>query len=240
MMHALRGLACWMTCVFVHSHVALARFDASAQRSIEFTGETLPDGYFEMGLRKLMYGVTDNLMIETNLGFDVLAGWSAGAAYRLNLTRNLRLTPSLGYFRPKSNPRDWVAQGALSIGMNRGDHSQHSLAVNVAGRNQTWLEMETYDETTGEELTPFRSGRRNSLWLGFDYSYYTPGGNLAYVGSDQLVPYFGFTWAWENLHAGFVLAEINSWSIKAWIPADLPFDSNFSYFLPLPYVYFRF
>jgi hypothetical protein len=221
------------------ANVAFARFDETS-RSVEFTGETLAAGDFELGLGKVHAGVTDSVMVTTVPVAAASGSWSAGAAWRIALPRGLRLTPAFEYFGEVKDSGGAVIRGGVGLGLNRGERKQHSFTVNVRGKRQPTFLFGTFDGETGEQLTPDRFVQRNSMWLGFDYSYYTPGGNLAYVGSDQLVPYFGFTWAWDHIHAGLIVVEVNSWSLKAYLPADLPLDLNFSYFLPLPYVYFRF
>lgn len=222
-----------------HGATAFARFDET-NRSVEFTGETLPAGDFEIGLFKAHAGVTDSLMVTTLPLAGLLGFFAGGAAWQISLPRRLRLTPSFEYFGGTNASGGPTIRGGIGMGLNRGDRLQHSFTVNVRGKREPHFVFGTFDEETGNQLTPDRHVQRNSLWLGFDYSYYTPGGNLAYVGSEQLVPYFGFTWAWDHVHAGLIVAEINSWSLKAFIPADIPVDKTFSYFLPLPYIYVRF
>ena len=51
--------------------------------------------------------------------------------------------------------------------------------------------------------------------------YYTSSGNLFYVGLASVVPYAGFTWAWQNVQLGLI-------------------SSLATLFIPMPYLYFRF
>lgn len=211
------------------------------ERSVEQTGETLTAGRFELGLAKLMYGVTDGLQIETNYLYDIYSAASFGAKKKFDLTRGVRVTPYFQYLKLKNvEGQDFNLQAGATIGITRGDRKQHSFAVTISGRSEPYLDLGESDPDTGDVIREMSWRKRNRLWMGFDYSYYTPGGNLAFVGSDLLIPYFGFTWAWENVHAGLLLVEVNSWSVKNYVPFDLTWSANFSYFIPVPYLFLRF
>ncbi len=68
-----------------------------------------------------------------------------------------------------------------------------------------------------------KNGGTKKRFLGdvrFEYDFYYAS-NLFYVGLQRQLPYVGLTWAWKRVHAGVI-------------------SSPMSYFIPLPYLYFRF
>ncbi|MEY4630949.1 MAG: hypothetical protein RIQ81_1069 [Pseudomonadota bacterium] len=211
------------------------------ERSVEQTGETLQPGRYELSITKLMYGVSDGFMLETNYLYDLFSAPSLGASMRFQLPKGLRITPYARYFHSVAGKWDWATwRAGTTLGITRGERKQHSFAVTISGKSEPYLDLGGDDPETGFANDQATWRKRNRIWMGFDYSYYTPAGNLAFIGSDMMIPYMGFTWAWNHVHAGFLLVEMNSWSVNSYLPVNSKINANFSYFIPVPYVFLRF
>jgi hypothetical protein len=214
-----------MTClVLAQSLTAFAEFSGK-QRSINNTGETLPSGSGEVGLASFSYGMSDSLMLTVPTLPLVFGSIAAQMNYQLKLGSNIRLTPYAGASLPEYNGKREVEPNFGGFfGVNGGSRSQHSFALGVdarIGRSVSFdFDKDDLDNESDLEITISEKKTRTSYIIAYDY--YTSGGNLFYLGSLGGLPYYGFTWAWDNFHLGIL-------------------GSPVTLFLPIvPYFYFRF
>jgi hypothetical protein len=195
------------------------------QRSINNTGETLPSGSGEIGLASFSYGMTESLMLTVPTLPLVFGSIAAQINYQIKLGSNLRLTPYAGASLPEYNgEREVEPNFGGFFGINAGSRSQHSFAFGLDARIGRSVSFDFDKDEIGEksdvEITITEKKTRSTYILAYDY--YTSGGNLFYVGSLGGLPYYGFTWAWENFHVGIL-------------------GSPMTVFLPIvPYFYVRF
>jgi hypothetical protein len=187
-------------------NVAYAKFDAD-HRSIHYTGETLNAGEMELGLWSFDYAPLDSLMLEVSTLRWALSEGIVAVSYKFVPFEHVRLTP-----------RVWVDETAtysceLAAGIDFGEEKEHSLTVRGIYQYFPLIDFRHRDLV-----------RRNHPlgWpeAAIEYDYYHRG-NMAYGGINEAMPYFGYTWAWENWHAGFISSM----------------ERNF---FPIPYVYYRF
>ena len=101
--------------------------------------------------------------------------------------------------------------GGADFGWDLGESAQHSLTFTP----KLYLERRAV-------IADGRSQRKwvVSLELNGEYDFYH-GGNLAFVGLVSSLPFVGYTWGFDSFYCGVV-------------------SSPRSYFLPFPFVYWRF
>jgi hypothetical protein len=185
---------------------AFARFDEQ-NRSINGTAETLPSGGIEVGVSSLSLGVSDHIMLSIP-SFPLLTGkLNARADVRLQLG-NLRVTPHVGANFIRVDDVDAVAPAAgFGIGFSGGDRRQHSFAVIMSSDYGPTLDVSLSERGFPPRLrveSREDGAYRINTTLQVEYDYYTNSGNLFYIGSMDRLPYWGFTWAFETIHFGFL------------------------------------
>lgn len=194
------------------SGTALAKFNGR-ERSINGTGETLPEGSAELGFTTFAFGVTDQLMLSLPTLPLLNGAIGIEARYKLSLNRNVRVSPfaGIGYGTNSDEP---AANAGAVFGFDSTDR-RHSFDLGAQIRRYPkFVVREKSDEESDDAVATRVLGQ-------LEYNHYTRGGNLFYLGAWGGMPYWGFTWAWENVHLGLIGA--------------LP-----TMFIPLPYIYLRF
>jgi hypothetical protein len=201
-----------------YAGVAFAEFNAE-ERSINATGDTLTKGTYQLGFTDIHYGITDDI----TLGLPALSLIAGRGALELRkkftLPRNWRFTPALS-----SGPVPYP-EIARKFGFEVDRPKPYFQLSQDLGLD--WGESLQHSANLGLDVraidTVKKDGGTRKKFLGdlrFEYDFYHAG-NLFYVGLQRQLPYVGFTWAWRRVHTGIV-------------------SSPLSYFIPLPYVYFRF
>jgi hypothetical protein len=216
--------------------VPQARADFSeTTRSINNTGETLPEGDFEVSLGALNYGLTDSLMVTTPqpLLLPLMPGLTL--KQKFEPLQGLRLTPALGASKPLFLPVTYNA--GLEIGADRGARREHSYTFKLTYTHIPPRDMLELDEDANIVVKKART--TDALSTGFDYTYYTEDGNALYVGTSSVTPYIGFTFAWEHVRVGVLAFALYGWQLKEYVPG-LFIDDNSYLIAPLPYIYWRF
>lgn len=199
-----------------------AAFNREEAPSINGTGQVLKQGKGEVGFATFSYGLTDQVQISVPTLGLVAGAIGVSGSYKHDVKEGMWLTPSLGTGFNLST-KQLSASGVLTAGFNAGERSTVSLglAYSFVGEATVSSSTSAEEESSLDKVTTAANGVAGT----FEYDMYTLGGNLFYVGvvggSAIVVPYLGFTWAWENFHLGIV-------------------SSLASLFVPLPYLYWRF
>ena len=104
----------------------------------------------------------------------------------------------------------YLAAGS-DIGWSFGSHREHNLTASP----KLYFQRRTQNENG-------RIVKKTvvSLELNGEYDFYH-GENLAYAGLQASLPYIGYTWGFSSFYCGLVATHL-------------------SYFIPLPYAYWRF
>ena len=200
------------------ANVAYAEFNTK-ERSINATGETLTKGTYQLGFTDVHYGITDDI----TLGVPALSLIAGRGAIELRkkfaIANNWRLTPALS-----SGPVPYSEMGR-KFGFEVDRPKPYVQLSNDLGLN--WGGSLQHSANVGLDVRAIdivkKGGGTRKKFLGdlrFEYDFYHAG-NLFYVGLQRQLPYMGFTWAWKRVHTGII-------------------SSPLSYFIPLPYLYFRF
>ena len=189
----------WSSCI-------VAQFSLN-RRSINATGEVLPRHECELSVTHLACGASDTTMISAPT-LIILTGRNDFEVKRKFLVSDkFRISPRL----IAGSPVQFA--GAIDLGGNFGDESQHSLNIGFEDR---LLGKSSQPIQEDNALNEYRWRR---IWMA-EYDYYFSG-QLSYIGHENGLIYFGITFGNGDWFYGAV-------------------TSPKSRYFPLPYVYVRF
>lgn len=172
---------------------ALAEFTGE-NRSINGTGETLPDGDFELGMTSASYGLSQDLMLQAPSLATLFGFGRIELRRRFRLEGDQRLTSYVFGETPKK----------FGIGSDYGWNfgSDHSHSLTAGGRVQFTRRLEGTS-----------SGRRSRLHTiaipNFEYDFYS-NGNDSYLGIADYIPYVGHTWSFSFWNIGLIATPLTS------------------------------
>lgn len=200
------------------ANIAHGEFNAK-ERSINGTGETLSKKSVQLGFMDAHYGITDDITVSVP-ALSLIAGRGAfELRKKFALGQNWRLTPALS-----SGPVPYYEM-ARKFGFEVDRPKPYVQLATDLGRS--WGSGLQHSANVGLDLRMVegmaKTGGTKKRYLGdvrFEYDYYYAS-NLFYLGLQRQLPYIGLTWGWKRVHLGVV-------------------SSPLSYFIPLPYLYFRF
>lgn len=188
-------------------------------RSVNGTGETLPAKTVQLGLTELHYGWSDNLMLSLPPLFYFTGRGALEVRYKNTIAENWRWTSGFGT-GPLPYPDFAEDLGfAADITTPFVQFSQ-DLGIDLGQTREHSLNAGLDIRLTRGVKDDGSRGHRLLADIRFEYDRYL-GGNLYYAGVARQLPYVGVTWSWRVVHFGLV-------------------TSPMSYFIPLPYLYWRF
>lgn len=177
------------------------------EKSINFTAETLPQNSSEISFLDFSHGITDRFMISVPT-LPMLVGYLAvGAKYRIPLSDKLSISPMGSLGADLSQKKNHMSATAMINGTLKIDNDTEAFSFGLGATNPS----SSYSSSEGLV--------RKAEWtyVAFlNYDWYTSGGNLWYAGIANLVPYGGFTWAWEHVHFGLGLAAYIPYANLYW------------------------
>ncbi len=186
---------------------APARAEFTQDRpSIQGTGEVLPQGAGEVGVSEVAYGLGGDTMLRVPSALLLLGYGKVELRHRLKPTAKTRVSPYVDAETPRH-----VGVGS-DFGFDFGAATKQSLTFGARLRHGPYARP-------GEASPPIVK-KRGVVRPNFEYDAYL-GGNLAYAGMADYLPYAGYTWAFTTWHVGLIVFPVGG-------------------ILPLPYVYWRF
>ena len=190
--------------------------------SINGTSELLGDGRGEIVFTSLSYGATEKLTLTIPTIPLLYRAVSLGGRYRAYDNGSIVVAPegSVGFWN-----RITIYSAGLGSTVRVGSSKRHTFTGKgkvsyVPKFNLSTRFVETSDSVESEivelkieDQNDLNSQLTTSFRPSVEYDYYTSSGNLAYLGFEG-VPYLGFTWAWDSVHAGVVWAiPVTMWGV---------------------------
>lgn len=187
------------------SAAARAEFGARSP-SINGTGEVLPAGAGEAGVASIAYGLGDNWMVRVPSALLLVGYGRVEVRRKLNVSDSTIVSPYVDAETPRH-----VAAGA-DWRVAFGGATRQTFTAGAR------LRYGPYARPGDGE--PPRLKPRGVFLPNLEYDCYL-GGNLIYTGIQDYMPYAGYTWAFNAIHVGLIVAPTGG-------------------LVPLPYIYWRF